>query len=129
MPEDVCGPRLRALRAQREALLARQAELLDALAATDLAAPSARALAGLRRRVRDGLAMEGVPAKKALLRSLVAQVGVAGRYQVTPWFRVPSSANTNTLPFGEVFVRWDVGQLGFPQYEPRTPGQGTTLSL
>jgi hypothetical protein len=47
MPEDVCGPRLRALRA------------------------------------------------------LVARVEVAGRHQVTLWFRVPTSANTNTLPFEE----------------------------
>jgi hypothetical protein len=47
MPEDVCGPRLRAL------------------------------------------------------RDLVARVEVAGRHQVTPWFRVPTCANTNTLPVEE----------------------------
>ncbi len=97
MPEDSCGPRLLALRDQRENLLARQAELQDALAATDMAAPDELALAGLRHRIRDGLAMEGTPAKKALLRSLVARVEVAGRNEITPWFRVPTSTNTNTL--------------------------------
>ncbi len=74
--------------------------------------------------------MKDVPAKKALLRALVARVEVAGRHRITPWFRVPTSANTNTLPFGEgVRAVGSLASLTSHNANPAPLVKGPALSL
>ncbi len=86
MPEDLCAPRLRKLHADRDQLRARAQQLRDQLATNTAAAPDPAALAALRRRIRDVFTRGDGPTRKALLRTLIAEIKVEDRSTIRPFF-------------------------------------------
>ena len=115
LPEDICGARLRELRDQLGALQARKTQLKQALAAAHVAAPDPAMLAILRARVREAVISSEMPARKALLRTLVAEIRVEDRNTIRPFFWVP----TNTS--GQGAVRNLSTQVAPSGFEPPLP--------
>ncbi len=118
MPEDVCGPRLVQLRAEQTQLQTRERHLGGLLATNTPRAPDPALLAVFRRHIRDGLMQGNAEARKALLRTLVAEIVVESRNTIRPFFKVP------TLTSGVGFqraVREVEGVVAPTGFEPALP--------
>ena len=100
LSESQCGTRLQKLGAKVADLRARREELLAAMEQASATAPDADELAALRDQVANALADGSVPARKALLQSLVHEIRVDGRDHVVPWFRVPGGAEPKVRAVG-----------------------------
>jgi len=109
MPTDLCGPRLEKLRAGRAQLQAREQRLRDLLATNTTPGPDPAALAALRRRIRDVFTRGDGPTRKALLKTLIAEIKVEDRGHIRPFFYVPTLTSNNK-------PQVDVRDLG-PQVE------------
>ena len=81
-------------------------------------APDSAMLAVFRRHIRDGLINGNPDARKALLRTLVAEIVVESRNTIRPFFKVP----TLTSPVGfESAVREVEGVVAPTGFEPALP--------
>ncbi len=100
LSESQCGTRLQKLGAKVTDLRTRREELLVAIEQESVTAPDADELAVLRDQIADALAKGSVPARKALLQSLVHEIRVEGRDRVVPWFRVPGGAEPKVRALG-----------------------------
>jgi len=95
MPDDLCRPRLEKLSAQRDQLRVREQQLRDLLATNTTAAPDPAALTALRRRIQDIFARGNGPTRKALLKTLIAEIKVDNRHTIRPFFYVPTLTSNN----------------------------------
>lgn len=118
MPEDVCGPRLTELREEQAQLQTRERELRELLANNSATAPDPAMLAALRRRIHEGLTRGNAEARKALLRTLVAEIVVESRNTIRPFFKVP--ALTSAVSFQRA-VREVEGVVAPTGFEPALP--------
>ncbi len=100
LSESQCGTRLQKLGAKVADLRARREELLAAIEQASATAPDADELAALRDRIANALTNGSVPARKALLQSLVHEIRVDSRDRVVPWFRVPGGAEPKVRALG-----------------------------
>jgi len=118
MPEDVCGPRLTELRQEQAQLQTRERELRELLANNSATAPDPAMLAALRRRIHEGLTRGNPQARKALLRTLVAEIVVESRNTIRPFFKVPTL--TSAVSFQRA-VREVEGVVAPTGFEPALP--------
>jgi site-specific DNA recombinase len=118
MPEDVYGPRLTELRAQQAQLQTRDQELGHLLATNTPRGPDPAMLAVFRRHIHDGLTNGQPAARKALLRTLVAEIVVESRNTIRPFFKVPTLTSTVGFPSAVREVEGVVAPTGF---EPALP--------
>ena len=94
LPEEVCGPRVRALGERAGKLRERQAELSTTLEEEALQAPDPAGLSSLRGEVEAAM-RSGSPAQvKALLQALVHEVRVEDASTVRPVFKIPAGTAT-----------------------------------
>jgi site-specific DNA recombinase len=100
LSESQCGTRLQKLGAKVADLRSRREELVAAIEQASATAPDADELAALRDRIPDALTNGSVPARKALLQSLVHEIRVESRDRVVPWFRVPGGAEPKVRALG-----------------------------
>jgi site-specific DNA recombinase len=100
LSESQCGARLQKLGTKVADLRARREELLAAIEQASATAPSADELSALRDQIAHALANGSVPARKALLQSLVHEIRVDSRNRVVPWFRVPGGADPKVRALG-----------------------------
>ncbi len=97
LPEEVCGPRVRALGERAGKLRERQGELAGTLEEEALQAPDPAGIAGLRGEVEAAM-RSGAPAQvKALLQALVHEVRVEDAHTVRPVFKIPTGTASTCL--------------------------------
>jgi site-specific DNA recombinase len=89
LPQEACGQRVRKLNVRLADLRNRQQDLTEQLAAENTTAPSAAQLKQLRKKIRDALDTGSAAAAKVVLQSLVQEVRVKDRGDITPYFRLP----------------------------------------
>jgi hypothetical protein len=75
-------------------------------------------LAALRRRIHEGLTRGNTEARKALLRTLVAEIVVESRNTIRPFFKVPTL--TSAVGFQRA-VREMEGVVAPTGFEPALP--------
>ena len=92
LSEAQCGKRLEGLAVKVCDLRARHEELVTGMEHAKATAPDAYGIAAMRHHIVQALTNGSVPARKALLRSLVHEIRIEGRDRVVPWFRVPAGA-------------------------------------
>ncbi len=97
LPEEVCGPRLKALSERARALRERREELAAEQEEASIVAPAPEELAGLREEVEAAM-VSGSPAQvKALLQALVHEVRVHDGETVQPVFKLPAGTGTTAM--------------------------------
>ena len=132
MPADLCRPRLERLHAERDQLHARQQQLQDLLATNTTAGPDPAALAALRRRIREVFTRGDGPTRKALLKTLIAEIRVDDRSHIRPFFYVPTLASNNKpqVAVRDLGPQVEVGGLEPPSHaiSGRTPDLGGSLN-
>ena len=92
LSEAQWGKRLEGLAAKVRDLRERREELFVAMEHASARAPHAGEIAAMRHHIEQALSTGAVPARKALLQSLVHEIRVESRDRVVPWFRVPGGA-------------------------------------
>lgn len=117
MPTDLCGPRLEKLRAERAQLQAREQRLRELLATNTTPGPDPAALAAMRRRIRDVFTRGDGPTRKALLKTLIAEIKVEDRGHIRPFFYVPTlTSNKPQVGVRDLGPQVEVGGLEPPSH-------------
>ena len=92
MPEELCGPRVRALNERAGRLQERLAELVTQRENATLTAPEPDVLAAVRQELVEAVARGSRRHLKALIAALVHEVRVEGPNAVRPVFKIPDGA-------------------------------------
>jgi hypothetical protein len=109
MPEEVCGPRVRELADQLDALEARRDRLLRELQAAEPLRLDVGAIAAAERALPAGLTDSTSAERKRLIGALVHSIDVEGRHSIRPTIRSPT-------------VRIVGGTVGAAGLDPATQG-------
>ena len=89
LPEDQCGPTVRAFGARTAELRDRQGEIQAALDALSAEPPTASEIEALRNDIERAIEEGPVTARKSFVQTLVQEVRAEDRNYVVPTFRVP----------------------------------------
>jgi len=116
LPQDACGKRVRQLEVRLADLRNRQQDLTEQLAAEHTTAPSAAQLKQLRDKIREALDTGSSSAAKVVLQSLVQEIRVKDRGDITPYFRLPDGGEPAFTG-----VRAPSRSVGRRGLEPLTP--------
>jgi hypothetical protein len=114
MLEEVCGPRVRELADQLDALEARRDRLRRELQAAEPLLLDVGAVAAAERALRAGLTDSTSAERKRLIGALVRSIDVEGRHSIRPTIRIPTIRTAGIRIVG--------GTVGAAGLEPATQG-------